>query len=239
MNPSEPLTNTELLEIRARCERVSAAPWKSMIEGRDHTSGSTFIMTGPPDRRGPDIELSGATSDDQDFVAHAREDVPRLLVEVERLRTASTDLVFGFVGLMAEVQARFRTEAILAERNPALYDLSTSVIPSKCDPSDYADDGVTIHVALNAELRVPLDEDKKAIGTSLLIRHAEGHWIAESEIGWSGARIGWDPFDSQEIEADTLEELVQRIPAIVDWVCTRFREETAKLTSSQGAHGSS
>ena len=57
-----------------------------MIEGRDHTSGSSFIMTGPPQSRGEDIELSGATNDDQDFIAHARQDVPRLLDEVRRLR---------------------------------------------------------------------------------------------------------------------------------------------------------
>lgn len=58
-----------------------------MIEGRDHTSGSSFIMTGPADARGEDIELSGATNEDQDFIAHAREDVPRLLAEVKRLRS--------------------------------------------------------------------------------------------------------------------------------------------------------
>ena len=32
------------------------------------------------------IELSGATDHDQDFIAYAREDVPRLLAEVRRLR---------------------------------------------------------------------------------------------------------------------------------------------------------
>lgn len=57
-----------------------------MIEGRDHASGSSFIMTGPPGARGEDIELSGATADDQDFIAHARQDVPRLLEEIRRMR---------------------------------------------------------------------------------------------------------------------------------------------------------
>jgi len=66
----------ELREIEARCERASPGPWHSFIEGRDHTSGSSFIMTGPDDARGADIELSGATDDDQDFIAHARQDVP-------------------------------------------------------------------------------------------------------------------------------------------------------------------
>jgi len=43
-------------------------------------------MTGEGDARGPDIELTGATAADQDFIAHARQDVPRLLAEIERLR---------------------------------------------------------------------------------------------------------------------------------------------------------
>jgi hypothetical protein len=80
------VTDDELNAIRARCNAASPGPWVSYIEGRDHTSGSSFIMTGKPGNRGPDIELSGATSADQDFIAHARQDVPKLLTEVERLR---------------------------------------------------------------------------------------------------------------------------------------------------------
>jgi hypothetical protein len=80
------LTDDELAAIKARCNRASPGPWKSFIEGRDHTSGSSFIMTGPSDRRGEDIEMTGATADDQDFIAHARTDVPRLLDEIEYLR---------------------------------------------------------------------------------------------------------------------------------------------------------
>jgi hypothetical protein len=57
-----------------------------MVEGRDHSSGSTFIMRGPPNARSEDVELSGATPADLDFIAHARVDVPRLLDEVSRLR---------------------------------------------------------------------------------------------------------------------------------------------------------
>jgi hypothetical protein len=74
------MTPEEIAEIQSRCDRASPPPWKSMIEGRDHTSGS-------PSARGEDIELSGATGDDQDFIAHARQDVPRLLEEVRRLRS--------------------------------------------------------------------------------------------------------------------------------------------------------
>lgn len=87
MSSKEPLTAEQLAEIQARCDRASPGPWRSMIEGREHTSGASFIMTGPPNARGEDIELSGATQDDQDFIAHARLDVPQLLEEVRRLRS--------------------------------------------------------------------------------------------------------------------------------------------------------
>jgi len=33
-----------------------------------------------------DIYLTGATVADQDFIAHARKDIPKLVAEVERLR---------------------------------------------------------------------------------------------------------------------------------------------------------
>jgi hypothetical protein len=71
----------EIAEIRARCDQATAGPWKSYVEGREMMSGSSFIMTG-----GEDIYLSGASTADQDFIAHARQDVLRLVAEVERLR---------------------------------------------------------------------------------------------------------------------------------------------------------
>ena len=85
------LTDEELDAIEARCEAASAGPWVSMVEGRDHTSGSSFIRTGAVDDRGENIELTGATVSDQDFIAHARQDVPRLLAEVRRLRRLSDE----------------------------------------------------------------------------------------------------------------------------------------------------
>ncbi|MEM8609625.1 MAG: hypothetical protein AAGF92_21155 [Myxococcota bacterium] len=75
----------ELDSIASRCAAAQPAPWTSYIEGRDHTAGSNFIMVGRGDSRGADIELSGATAADQDFVAAARQDVPRLIEEIRRL----------------------------------------------------------------------------------------------------------------------------------------------------------
>ena len=80
------LTSEEIAKIWLRCEAATKGPWVSYVEGRDHLSGSNFIMTGEGDCRGEDIELTGATVADQDFIAHAREDIPRLLIEIERLK---------------------------------------------------------------------------------------------------------------------------------------------------------
>jgi hypothetical protein len=77
----KPLSDSELLEIRKRCDDATPGRWKSFVEGRDHTSGSSFVMTSEED-----IYLTGATVADQDFIAHARQDVPRLLDEIARLR---------------------------------------------------------------------------------------------------------------------------------------------------------
>ena len=46
-------------------------------------------MTGKTGSRSNDIELSGATVEDQDFVAQARQDIPRLIDEIERLRKSA------------------------------------------------------------------------------------------------------------------------------------------------------
>jgi hypothetical protein len=75
------LSDEELAAIQERCNAATPGPWKAYIEDRDHESGSCFIQT---DRN--DIELSGASKDDYDFIAHARQDIPRLLNEVRRLR---------------------------------------------------------------------------------------------------------------------------------------------------------
>ena len=80
------LTDQELKEISDRCSKATNGPWISYVEGRDHVSGSNFIMTGLDDNRGEDIELFGATIDDQDFIAHARQDIPKLLAEIESLK---------------------------------------------------------------------------------------------------------------------------------------------------------
>lgn len=66
--------------IEARANAATPGPWVSFVEGRDFSSGSSFIRTSATD-----IELIGATIADQDFIAHSRQDVLLLIQEVRRL----------------------------------------------------------------------------------------------------------------------------------------------------------
>jgi hypothetical protein len=86
------LTEADLAETEALLSAASPGPWFSSVEGRDHWSGNSIILTGGgdielltymPHVTGPDHEQSIA---DQDFIAHARQAVPRLIAEVRRLR---------------------------------------------------------------------------------------------------------------------------------------------------------
>jgi hypothetical protein len=78
---TEPLSLESLSEIEVRSSRAMPGPWKSYIEGRDHQSGDSFIRT-----TAKDIYLTGASPDDQDFIANARQDIPALIQEIRRLQ---------------------------------------------------------------------------------------------------------------------------------------------------------
>ena len=80
------LDEEALEQILSRCTAAGPKPWKSFVEGRDHHCGSDFIMVGEDNERGDDIELTGATVAAQDFIANARQDIPKLILEIRRLR---------------------------------------------------------------------------------------------------------------------------------------------------------
>jgi hypothetical protein len=83
------IKESELDAIYKRWGNTQVGPWKAFIEGRDHTCGSNFIMTGQGENRGEDIYLYGATIADYDFIANAKQDIPELLNEIKRLRKLS------------------------------------------------------------------------------------------------------------------------------------------------------
>lgn len=99
------MTDDELAAIQARVDAVWPGPWRSFVEGRDMLAGSHFIriadgedhadiwmapewtdhLDGPLRRPGPQ-ERQVWFEAHYDFVACARQDIPRLLAEVRRLR---------------------------------------------------------------------------------------------------------------------------------------------------------
>lgn len=92
------LTDADLQAIEAGAEAALPGPWESFVEDRDHTAGSDFIRTGGLDDSAPDLYLTRSSADwtgaatvdppTLDFVAASRQDVPRLVAEVRRLRRA-------------------------------------------------------------------------------------------------------------------------------------------------------
>jgi hypothetical protein len=84
----EPLTEEYLNAIRKRCNAATSGPWISYVEGRDHTSGDNVIVRGKGGNEN-DLYIIGGSVADQDFIASAREDIPRLLEEIDRLKRSA------------------------------------------------------------------------------------------------------------------------------------------------------
>jgi hypothetical protein len=79
------LDEKRLDAIRERLKLTTLGPWVAYIEGKNHESGSSCIGTGIGG-----IDLDGATDADIEFMAHARQDIPYLLAELERLKAESS-----------------------------------------------------------------------------------------------------------------------------------------------------
>lgn len=93
-DPGE-ITEDQLTEMEGRVEAASPGPWQAFVEGRDHFSGDSIIRMGSFDDPLPDMYVSThddfghpnrVPDGDWDFIAHARQDVPRLVAEVRRLK---------------------------------------------------------------------------------------------------------------------------------------------------------
>jgi hypothetical protein len=71
-------------------EQGDPPPWRSLVEGRDHDSGDTFIMVAAGSDRREDVYLSRdsgpADAVTHDLIAEARNALPLLINEVRRLR---------------------------------------------------------------------------------------------------------------------------------------------------------
>ena len=77
------LTKKEIEEIKSRLEKASPGPWRvaSTTDGEYILDCDEFVVAAIFERK-----------EDAYFVAHAREDIPRLVAEVERLQAALEEL---------------------------------------------------------------------------------------------------------------------------------------------------
>jgi hypothetical protein len=85
---STELSDNELAHIELLIREASEGPWLSYVAGRDGEPGFSCIELGSCNELGSFdcIELVGCSAADQDFIASAREYLPRLLREVRALR---------------------------------------------------------------------------------------------------------------------------------------------------------
>jgi hypothetical protein len=81
---TEPLSKEYLVAVQNLCEAATKGPWISYVEGRDFTGGDSVIGRGR-NRSEEDLYLTGGTIADHDFIANAKQDIPILLLEIERL----------------------------------------------------------------------------------------------------------------------------------------------------------
>ena len=91
---SHELSDGDLEQIARLIEAASAGPWTSYVMGRECDAESTCIEIGTCNELGTfdQIELVGGTTADQDFIAAARQCLPRLLLEVRTLRARVNSL---------------------------------------------------------------------------------------------------------------------------------------------------
>ena len=99
------LSDDELDRIECLIDATTQGPWFSYVVGRDTEVGANCIEVGSCNELGcfKSIEIVGGTVADQDFIASARQDVPRLLLEVRTLRTRLDSLRDAEISLRLQV----------------------------------------------------------------------------------------------------------------------------------------
>jgi len=84
------LDDETLKRLERLSDRADPPPWRAMVEGRDHFPGDDFILVGADDDRREDIYVSRdsgpADSATLDLITDARNYLPLLVAEVQRLR---------------------------------------------------------------------------------------------------------------------------------------------------------
>jgi hypothetical protein len=89
----EPLSDDELDRLEALTVAASPSPWVANIEERGGLAGQSMIQLGLPGDFPPDMyvyhDRETAPAADLDFIAAARNFMPRLIAEIRRSRSRS------------------------------------------------------------------------------------------------------------------------------------------------------
>lgn len=98
------LTKEELESIRKRAEAATPGPWFWLDDGRLYSDGADKVI-------GEVIEGKDETWFDlfdanAEFIAHAREDIPKLLAEIERLQQEKDEWYEKYMRLDATVSTQ-------------------------------------------------------------------------------------------------------------------------------------
>ncbi|MFD7640588.1 hypothetical protein ACFV4P_08035 [Kitasatospora sp. NPDC059795] len=100
MSVDQPLSDEELAAVERRSSAASPGPWIARLESRQSIGGGSFVQLDSDPAQDDELylrrfvgghEVLGVdprTDADIEFIAGARQDVPRLLAEVRRLRAA-------------------------------------------------------------------------------------------------------------------------------------------------------
>lgn len=88
MSTNEPMTQEQLDAIRERTEKATEGPWD--VEGPAYCGPLDTLVVYPVEDGGA-LAYVQPSWEDAEFIAHARQDVPALLAEVERLRAVIKD----------------------------------------------------------------------------------------------------------------------------------------------------
>jgi len=120
----EPLSDEREKRIRERESKATAGPWElRSIMGREYdTLSCAYDLPGeePLDEWTPVLEIMELPRDEVyanwKFVAHAREDIPALLAEIDRLRLA---VEFAIAALVCDTPKVKEALGILREVEPS------------------------------------------------------------------------------------------------------------------------
>lgn len=115
------LTDEDLVRIEHLAESATTGPWYAYVVGRDAEAVTNRIELGWCNELGSfkSLEVVGGSAADLDFIASARQDLPRLLLEVRALRARLESM------RDAEISMRMRLFTGAAEVPSAGYPLDS------------------------------------------------------------------------------------------------------------------